>query len=72
MTRATITPGSIAVPVTDRVTVAYHSALNMVEVMDRGQVVRSEIAPAGYTAAAFTATVDRVREFYAAHIVTLS
>ena len=72
MTRATITPGSIAVPVTDRVTVAYHSALNMVEVMDRGQVVRSEIAPAGYTAAAFTATVDRVRDFYTVNPVTLS
>lgn len=72
MTRAHITPGSIAVPVTDRVTVAYHSALNMVEVTDRGRVVRSEVAPAGYTAAAFTGTVDRVREFYAPHPVTLS
>ena len=69
---ATPLPNAIRVKAIRGVTVTYWAALNLIEVMDRGQVVRSEIAPAGYTAAAFTSTVDRVREFYAAHPVTLS
>lgn len=59
-----IHPGSVRVRVTRQVSVTYWSALNMVEVTERGKVVRSEIAPPNYTASQFARTVDRVRAWY--------
>ena len=65
----TITPTTHAVRVraTRSVTVTYWPDLNMVEVSKSGQVVRSEVAPSGYTARQFAETVNRVKLWYATH-----
>lgn len=58
-------PGILQVQATDYVTVSYDAQYNMVEILEQGRVIRSEIAPKGYTAAAFVTTLQRVRQYYA-------
>ena len=55
---------AVRVRVIRGVTVTYFAALNVVTVAEHGKVIRSEVAPKGYTAAQFADTVDRVRKWY--------
>lgn len=64
MRRAEIAPGRLTVPATETVNVTYDSPLNLVEIIEGNRLIRSEVAPRGYTLAAFMVTVDRVRAFY--------
>jgi hypothetical protein len=57
-------PGILTVSVGPGTSVSYDAALNMVQVIRRGQVVRSEIAPARYTARQFVETCRKVRDHY--------
>ena len=57
-------PGILQVQATDQITVSYDAHYNMVEVLQAGKVIRSEIAPRNYSAAAFVATVQKVRQYY--------
>lgn len=57
-------PGIIQVEATAQVVVSYDAALNMIEIIERGKVVRSEVCPKGYTASAFVQTLSRVKAYY--------
>ena len=57
-------PGILTVAATDRINVAYDAALNIVEVRQGSKVIRSEVCPRNYSAAAFVETLSKVRNHY--------
>lgn len=62
--KATPTPGRLTVEATATVQVSYDTGSNIVQVIERGQVIRTEVAPRNYTAAAFVRTVQKVRTYF--------
>lgn len=59
--RTRSTPGALTVEVGPGTQVQYTAATNTVQVIHLGEVVRTEVAPRRYTAAAFAETCRRVR-----------